>query len=171
MKNILRIISFIFIGAAILCTGCNDTFEGEIVKDNRPAVPVTYPGSTSYGFNPYYTVSFADDDFSIVISIPENAAVNITEVTNSVAGTTAINVGSLTAASSIPYVANGTAVNAKSFTINTSITEFNTKVSEASRITSAPAEGALVERAFMFRLTLSDGTTIVPVQCRIRITP
>jgi hypothetical protein len=171
MKNTLRIISFILIGASLLCTGCNDAFEGEIVKDNRPPVPVTYPGSTSYGFNPYYTVSFADDDFSIVISIPDNLDVSIAEITNSVAGTTAINVASLTAASSIPYVANGTTVNAKTYTINTSITEFNTKVAVASRITAAPAAGVLVERAFMFRLTLSDGTTVVPVQCRIRITP
>lgn len=156
---------------ALISLSCASEFEGEIVRDHRPAIPVTFNGATSHGFNPYYTVSYATGTFTITVSIPENSSKKIKEVSNIVAGATSINVASLTAASSIQYLDQIAQVNGTTFVLTTSIDEFNTKVPASARVTTAPAAGALVERAFMFRLVMDDDSVIVPVQCRIRITP
>jgi len=172
MKNFrlyINIISLAFLAIAVL--GCNDDFEGEIVKDSRPEIPVTFDGATTVGFNPYYTVSYADGNIVLTLSIPDNSSMNIKEVSNIVAGATSINVASITAGSSIQYLPGPATVNGKTYTLTTNITEFNTKVPASARITAAPAAGVLTERAFMFRLVMDDGSLIVPVQCRIRITP
>jgi hypothetical protein len=44
-------------------------------------------------------------------------------------------------------------------------------VPASARITAAPAAGTFTERAFMFLLTMQDDSQIIPVQCRIRVTP
>lgn len=150
---------------------CSDDFEGEIVRDNKPEIPVLFTGSTSAGFNPYYTISYAAGTFSITLTIPETSRLKIKEISRVVGGATSINVSSLTAATSIQYIDAPVAVNGYSFTLNSSITEFNSKVPAAASINAAPAAGALVERAFMFQLVMDDNSVIVPVQCRIRITP
>ncbi|MCW5909755.1 MAG: hypothetical protein KIT62_01715 [Cyclobacteriaceae bacterium] len=152
----------------LLLVSCNDEFEGEIVRDNIPATPVTFEGTTTYGFNPYYTVSYAGNNFSITLKIPDNSPVKIKEVSNIVAGATSINAASLGDAKQ--YLTTAAAVNGTTYTLTTSITEFNSRAI-SSPVTAAPAAGALVERAFMFKLTMEDNSIIVPVQCRIRITP
>jgi len=50
-----------------LIVSCADKWE--IVKDNRPDIPVTFVGATTNGFNPYYTVLYAADSFFITLSI------------------------------------------------------------------------------------------------------
>lgn len=153
----------------MVTVSCTDKWE--IVKDSLPEIPVTFDGSTSNGFNPYYTVSYAGNSFTITLSIPQTSKHQIKEVTNVVAGTTAINVSTLTAASSIQYLAAPAQVNGYTYTLTTSITEFNTKVTGSTKITTSPAAGTFAERAFMFKLTMDDDSTIIPVQCRIRVTP
>jgi len=171
MKKYMKFLNLLLLVATpLVLASCDDEFEGEIVKDNKPAVPVTFEGATTVGFSPYYEVSFASGNISIVMSIPDNASVDIAEVSNVVAGATSINVASLNGTAG-QYFTGPVAVNGKTFTLNTTIAEYNTKVTGAARILTAPAAGALVERAFMFRLTMSDGSLIVPVQCRIRILP
>lgn len=166
MKNAIRV----FIGLlTVAITACGDKWE--VVKDNRPDIPVIFDGSTSAGFNPYYNVSYATGTISITLSIPKDAKHKIKEVTNIVAGTTSINVASITATTSVQYLAAPAAVGGTTYTLTSSITEFNTKVPASAKITAAPALGALVERAFMFKLTMDDNSTIIPVQCRIRIAP
>ena len=168
MKHfIFRLFSGLLFFASIV--SCSDKWE--IVKDNRPDIPVTFDGATSVGFNPYYTVSYAAGTFSITLSIPSDAKHKIKEVTNIVAGTTSINVTSLTAATSIQYLVAPASVDGTTYTLSTSITEFNTKVPASAKINSAPAAGTFAERAFMFKLTMDDDSTIIPVQCRIRVTP
>lgn len=153
----------------MLIVSCGDKWE--IVKDNRADIPVTFDGATTVGFNPYYSVSYAGNAFTITLSIPSSSKLKIKEVTNIVAGATSINVASITAGSSIQYLTGPASVNGTTYTLTTSITEFNTKVPSSARILSAPAAGALVERAFMIKLTMDDDSTIIPMQCRIRITP
>lgn len=169
MKNVLRI----FFGLLLITSfaSCDDEFEGEIVRDNRPEIPVTFEGATTAGFSPYYTVSYANGNFTITLRIPESSQVRIREVSNIVAGATSINVASLTAPASIQYLAAPASVNGYTYTLTSSIAEFNTKVPASARITSAPAAGALVERTFMFLLTMEDNSIIVPVPLRLRITP
>jgi hypothetical protein len=167
MKYLHKVITLLVL-ATFALSACNDEFEGEIVKDNIPLIPVTFEGSTNFGFNPYYKVSYTGDNFSITLSIPDNSTIKIKEVANVVAGATSINVASLTNAKQ--YLAGVEPVNGTTYTLSTSITEFNAKAI-SSPVTSKPAEGVLVERAFMFKLTMDDNSTIVPVQVRIRVTP
>ena len=153
----------------LFIVSCSDKWE--IVKDSRPDIPVTFDGSTSVGFNPYYSVSFAGDAFTITLSIPADAKHKIKEITNVVAGATSINVASLTAAASIQYLAAPASVDGVTYTLTTSITEYNTKVAAAAKVNSAPAPGTFTERAFMFKLTMDDDTVIIPEQVRIRVIP
>jgi hypothetical protein len=152
-----------------ILVSCGD-FEGEIVKDNLPEIPVTYEGATTVGFNPYYTVVFGTGNtpFSITLRIPDDSRLKIREVSKIVAGATSINVGSLSNNAG-SYFTTPVAVNGNTYTLSTSITEFNTKVASGDRITAAPAAGAFTERAMMIRLIMDDNSTIVPVQVRIRV--
>lgn len=169
MKNIFKLIFGLLFMVSI--SSCEDEFEGEIVRDNRPEIPVTFEGATTVGFNPYYAVSFANGNFSITLRIPENSPLRIKEVSNVVAGATSINVASLTAPASIQYLTGPAAVNGYTYTLTSSLTEFNTKVPAAARVTTAPAAGTFTERSFMFLLTMEDNSIIVPVQVRLRIQP
>lgn len=156
-----------------LLFSCDDKFEGEIVRDNKPEIPVTFDGATTVGFNPYYTVAYSGGTGAITISlsIPQNAKLKIKQVENIIAGATSINVASITSASQPQYLTAPVVVNGTTFTLNSSITEFNTKVTSGNRITAAPAAGTFTERAFMIRLRMEDDSFIIPVQCRIRVTP
>lgn len=167
MKYLHKVFILLTIGVIGL-SSCNDEFEGDVVRDNIPLIPVTFEGAATAGFNPYYMVSHAGGNFSITLKIPDNSSVKIKEVSNVVAGATSINVASLTNAKQ--YLPGPAVVNGTTYTLSTSITEFNTKAI-SSPVTTPPAEGALVERAFMFKLTMEDNSTIVPVQVRIRVTP
>jgi hypothetical protein len=152
----------------VMTVSCTDKFE--IVKDNRPEIPVTFDDATTAGFNPYYTVSYAGNAFTITLSIPQTSKHQIKEVTNIVTGTTAINASSLNGTAG-QYLTAPAAVNGYAYTLTTSITEFNTKVAGSTKITTSPAAGTFAERAFMFKLTMDDDSVIIPVQCRIRVTP
>jgi hypothetical protein len=171
----MRYYTNILMGLLLILTvvSCNDKFEGEIVKDNRPAIPVTFDGATTNGFNPYYTVAYSAGTgaITITLSIPADSKLKIKQVENIIAGATSINVASITTTSQLQYLASPVAVNGTTFTLNSTITEFNTKVTTANRITAAPAPGAFTERAFMIRLRMDDDSFIIPVQCRIRVTP
>ncbi len=171
MKNYSKVFFGILLSISLI--SCSDTFVGEIVKDNRPEIPVTFDGASTVAFNPYYTVAYTAGTgaFSIKITIPADARLKIKQVENIVAGATSINVASITAASSIQYIATPAVVNGSSYTLNSTLTEFNTKVASSAKITAAPAAGAFTERAFMIRLRMEDDTFIIPVQCRIRVTP
>lgn len=149
---------------------CDDEFEDDLVKDNRPAVPVTFPGATTYGFNPYYTVPLSGSKMiEIQLAIPDNSPVNIQEITKVVGGGTAVNAGTLNTGTSLiksPIAANG-----KSATFSISFDEYNRAVTAANRIPATVTSGALVERAFMFSLLMDDGSVVIPTQVRIRLVP
>ncbi|MVT06859.1 hypothetical protein [Chitinophaga tropicalis] len=169
MKKIIN--KIVLAAAAVLTfglTACDKDFTDDLVKDNQPDIPVTFTGATTYGFNPYYTVNInGTGEIKITLEIPGSSAVTIKEVAAVTAGTTAINVASLGAPN---YVTAPVSVNGTTYTLTTSLTEYNSKVPASARVTAASITGAFLERAFMFKLTMSDNTEIVPVQCRIRFT-
>lgn len=166
MKYCLKIFAVLF--AAVTVISCDDAFEGEIVKDNVAEIPVMFDGAITEGFNPYYYVSYSNGNFAITLSIPEDSPLKIKEVTNVVAGTTAINVASLSNAKQ--YLPAPVAVDGYTYTLTTTLAEFNAKAISGA-VTAPPAAGALTERAFMFQLKMEDDSKIVPVQLRIRVTP
>jgi len=178
--NILKAVPVLIV--TFLAASCSGDFDDNLVKDNLPAIPVTYDGATTAGFNPYYAVPYQGGNATITITmkIPETSKVKIKEVTKVIAGITGINAGGLTSqdpAIVLPsYITSPIASSdGYSVTLTTSLSEFNTKVptsgSNKANITTAPAAGAFTERAFMFLLTMEDDSQIIPMQCRIRVTP
>lgn len=157
--------------AALIFSGCSDEFKDDLVRDNKPEVPVTFEGATTTGFNPYYTVSQAAGTFTITLKIPENSPSKIKQISKVVAGNTSINVASLSGTSG-QYFAAPIDVNDYSYTFTTSVAYFDTKVPASARIVSnaLPAGSTFKERAFMFQLLMDDDSIIIPVQLRLRVT-
>jgi hypothetical protein len=179
MKNIYRILTFVAcIGLFTQCEPDGE-FDHPINQDNFPDVPVLFPGSTTFGANPYYQVAFQAGaaPITINVSIPTDAPLKIKEITKVIAGTTSITPGNVTTASVANYLAAPIVVNGTTATISTSLTEFNTKMPTASRVTQAAVDAAAVntpatpyvERAFMLLITLEDNTTIITQQVRLRV--
>ncbi|MEQ8423410.1 MAG: hypothetical protein RIA63_01790 [Cyclobacteriaceae bacterium] len=171
MKNLIKIFTLFLV--SVLIVSCDDEFDGKYVRDSIPEVPIIFEGATTVGFNPYYTISFgAGSAINVTVTVPAGAPLQIKQINNIVAGATSLNVASL-AGTSGQYLAAPVAVNGTSYTLSTTIAEWNSKVSAASgKITSGPTGTALYnERALMFSLTMSDDSVIIPVQCRIRVLP
>jgi len=171
---------FLLLGLLAAGTACDDQFEDDLVRDNRPEVPVTFPGATTVGFNPYYTASLKDTAavttgtgpvLTIQMSIPENSGRNIQEITKIVVGGTAINAGSVSNPRVAAY-AGPVPVGGTSATYTTDVRNFYLR---AGRLSAAERQtvqgGGYAERALMFLVTLDDGSQIVPVQLRVRFTP
>ncbi|HZY79385.1 MAG TPA: hypothetical protein VFE50_07680 [Cyclobacteriaceae bacterium] len=168
MKKIYQYIFIVF--AAVSLVSCDKDFEDDLVRDNRPEIPVTFTGATTYGFNPYYTVQYASNaQISFTLSIPADKGRKIVRLKKITAGGTALLPGSLYDATAA-YAAN-VSVDGTQVTFSTTLSEFNTKMAAANRVTAAPAAGTFTERAFMFLIVLDDNTEIVPVQCRLRFVP
>jgi hypothetical protein len=179
MKNLYRILTLVI--AVSLFSQCADDgdYDHPINRDNIPAVPILFTGATTYGGNPYYQVAFASGAaaFSITISVPDDSPLKIKEITKMIAGTTSVTPGNVTTASVANYLTAPISVNGTTTTINSSLTEFNLKVATASRVTQALVDAAAtstpatpyVERAFLFLVTLEDGSTIITEQVRLRV--
>lgn len=165
MKNIV-FKSFLVLALSVACFSCKKDDElNELVRDNRPAVPVTFPGATTFGFNPYIETSIAAGGrITFTLSIPASSGRTIREITKVAAGATDINASDLNSPSyiSAPIPGNGTTA-----VFTTTIAEFRTR-----RTTVPTAPVALPnfrEIAFIFLVTLDDGTQIVTQQVRVRI--
>jgi hypothetical protein len=166
----------------LMLSACADDgeYDHPIVKDRKPEIPVLFSGATTYGANPYYETTLSGTGaIQITISIPTSSPLKIKEITKMIAGATGITPGNVNTASVANYLSGPIAVDGYETTISTSVSEFNSKVAATARVTptvtpatatSIPA-GGYAERAFMFLVTLEDGTTIIPQQLRIRVTP
>lgn len=161
---------FVLVLSAAIWISCDDEFTDDIVKDNKPEVPVTFTGATTFGFNPYYSVSVAGTGaIAITMEIPASSGHTIKQIRKITAGGTGLTPGSLLDATAA-YASNIT-VDATTVTFNTTLAEFNSKMAAGNRVTTPIAANTFVERAFMFAITLDDDTEIIPVQCRIRFVP
>jgi len=150
--------------------GCKDDLEyGPLVRDNRPAVPVTFPNATTFGGNPFIEVSTAaNTPIEFTLSIPASTGRTIKEITRVVGGTTAINPASLNTTANLfqqaPIPATGTTAK-----FSTTLAAFRTRYPTVS-VTPGTATVPR-EIAFMFLVTLDDNTQIVTQQVRARINP
>jgi hypothetical protein len=168
MKKAFQFI--VLVMSSMAWISCDDEFTDDLVKDNKPEVPVTFAGATTHGFNPYYTVSKASGTIAITLEIPESSGRSIKAIRKVTAGATGLTPGSLL--DNTTAYASNISVNATSFTFTTSITEFDAKMTvPANRVPATIAAGTFAERAFMFAVVLDDDTEIIPVQCRIRFVP
>lgn len=180
MKNVYKVLAFVAcIGFFGQCANDGE-YDHPINQDNMPEVPVLFTGAKTFGANPYYQVAFQGGAaaVTITISVPESSPLKIKEITKMIAGATSITPANVTSATVANYLAAPVAVNGTSTTINTTLTEYNSKVAAAARVTQANVDAAAastpatpyVERAFMFLVTLEDGSTIITQQCRLRVT-
>ncbi|AOM76511.1 hypothetical protein [Pedobacter steynii] len=160
MKKIYMIlVLFLTIGM----TGCEKEY-GQFYKDNLPETPVTFPGTTTYGFNPYISMSIADLNapLKFTLAIPDNSPRSIKEITKVLGGATAIQPGGVANAK---YITTPIAGNGKTAVFQTTLAAFKASSEANSKLVVANGE-----IAFMFLVTLDNGETIIPVQVRVRLT-
>ncbi|WP_020605561.1 hypothetical protein [Spirosoma spitsbergense] len=169
MKNkIIRMLLLALLaGGGFSCK--DDLVYSDLVQDRRPAVPVTFPGTTTFGFNPYITSSLAAGGaIQFTLSIPASSGRTIKEITKVVGGATGINVGTLntatatTAFNTAPIPGNGTTA-----VFTTTIAAVKTKYPTVSIVPAALPN--FTEIQFLFLVTLDDGTQIVPEPVRVRV--
>ncbi|QHV99458.1 hypothetical protein [Spirosoma endbachense] len=170
MKNIIinLLLLALVAGSSFSCK--DDQVYSDLVRDNRPAVPVTFPGATTYGFNPYITSSLAAGGaIQFTLSIPATSGRTIKEITKVVGGATGINVATLNAATATtaynpaPIAGSGTTA-----VFTTTIADFKKKYPTVPT-TPATQANTFTEIQFLFLVTLDDGTQIVPEPVRVRI--
>lgn len=167
MKNIFLIFMLL---ATVTLSSCEKEYD-TFYSDNRPAVPVTFPGATTYGFNPYITHSISSGgNIEFTLSIPASSGRTIKEITRVAAGGTSVNAGSLnpTTATGAPvanYIDAPIPGNGTTATFTTTLEEFSSKSTANAKLVAAGNE-----LAFMFLVTLDNNETIIPVQVRVRLT-
>ncbi|MCY7356258.1 MAG: hypothetical protein LH609_02085 [Rudanella sp.] len=160
---------FLLATLAIANIACKDDLVySELVRDNRPAVPVTFSNAQTFGGNPWIDVSVAGGGaIKFDLSIPAGSGRTIKEITTVVGGATGINAGTLNAAAAkinaAPIPGSG---NKSTFTYT--LADFARKFPAVSIV---PATNPLSPReiAFIFLVTLDDNTQIVTQQVRARI--
>jgi len=148
----------------------DDLIYSELVRDNRPAVPVTFPNAQTFGANPWIDVSVAGGGaIRFDLSIPAGTGRTIREITTVAGGATGINVGSLNSAAAklntAPIPGSGTTAS-----FATTLAAFRVRF-PAVNVTPATNPLSPREIAFIFLVTLDDNTQIVTQQVRARIAP
>lgn len=162
MKNIIgKFIGLFFI--VLLATSCEKEYS-EFYSDNRPEIPVTFPGAVTHGFNPYKTVSIGSGDIEFTIEIPANSGRSISQITKITGGATALNAASLRN-NTANYISAPISGNGNTAVFSTTLSEFASKSSANAELVQVGAE-----IAFMFLIRLDNDQEIIPVQARIRIT-
>ncbi|WP_041257862.1 hypothetical protein [Fibrella aestuarina] len=168
-KTIIK--SLLLVALVTANFACKDDLQyGPLVRDNRPAVPVTFTGATTFGGNPYIEVSAAGaGTIRYTLSIPQSSGRTIKEITRVAGGGTAVNAASLNTASAIintaPIAGNGTTA-----VFETTLAAFKAKFTGVSTTPSANPYTPS-EIAFIFLVTLDDNTQIVTQQVRARLIP
>lgn len=148
----------------------DDLIYSELVRDNRPAVPVTFPGSTTFGANPFIETSVAGGGIvKFTLSIPAESGRTIKEITKVAGGATGVNPASLNTASAVynttPITGTGTTA-----VFQTTLADFAKKYPTVSIVASTTPLSPR-EIAFIFLVTLDNGDQIVTQQVRARVIP
>ncbi|WP_080053903.1 hypothetical protein [Spirosoma aerolatum] len=170
MKKILLnlLLLAVVAGGSFSCK--DDLVYSDLVRDNRPAIPVTFPGTTTYGFNPFIISSLAaGGPIQFTLSIPASSGRTIKEITKVLGGGTGITIGNLnsgtyatTLLNSAPIAGSGTTA-----VFTTTIADFKKKYPSVA--TAPVALPNYTEIQFLFLITLDDGTQIIPEPVRVRI--
>ncbi|GHE37549.1 hypothetical protein [Sphingobacterium griseoflavum] len=161
--------SILFTLVAVFFSACEKSYT-ELYSDNRPAIPVTFEGATTHGFNPFIEVPISQDNFSLTMVIPQGSGRQIREISRVLGGATNINAGGVRAATyiSAPIPGNGNRV-----VFDTSVTAFRASSAANNTLVQNFLNNAALTRleiAFMFLVTLDDGQQIIPVQARVFLT-
>ncbi|HVG41340.1 MAG TPA: hypothetical protein VM888_06990 [Chitinophagaceae bacterium] len=163
-----KICSITFVGLLIFFLSCKKTEGFTSLTDSPAAVPVTVANVYDYLPTPTVKASKAENKITITLQIPVESGRTIKEVNRIAASTTA----NYTAIVSGTTVGTGTsqlwsntpiAVNATSYTFNTTFDEYKTKTAT----TAQPASSSLLARDFYFQLTLDNGESIVTQNIRV----
>lgn len=161
---------FLLATLALSSFACKDDLVySDLVRDNRPAVPVTFPGTTTYGFNPFVLTSLsAGGKIEFTLSIPSTSGRTIKEITKVVGGGTGINIGTLnTATATTAFNTTPIAGSGMTVVFSTTIADFKKKYPTVA--TTPVALPNYTEIQFIFLVTLDDGTQIIPQPVRARI--
>ncbi len=156
-KHIFQLFLFC---SVVWFSACDDDY-GQFLEDNRPAVPVTFPNATTYGFSPFIEVPISDGTIQFTMEVPQESGLSITQI-NQVAGGFNVNVGDLDASSAenpaVLYQSDPIPGSGNQATFTTSIAEMNQAISDTIAVED--------ELQFIFEIQLSDGQVIVPTQTR-----
>ncbi len=159
-KNKFRIPAILTVIIASMI-GCTKQEIGPLM-DIRPAVSVTVTNAVAFRPDPTVVTSkAAGGNIQIILSIPANSGRTIKEITKIAANTsyTAIQSTGTTGF----YISAPIAVNSTTATFNTTLAEY---VVKAPGVIPANTNTELARR-FYFKLTLDDGTDIIPFPVRV----
>jgi hypothetical protein len=168
MKKIIinLLLLALFAGSSFSCK--DDLVYSDLVQDRRPAVPVTFPGTTTFGFNPFIVTSIAGGGpIQFTLSIPASSGRTIKEITKVVGGATSINVATLNAATATTAFMAAIPGSGTMATFTTTLAAFKTKYPAVS--TTPAALPNFTEIQFLFLVTLDDGTQIITEPVRVRV--
>lgn len=160
MNRIFKGLAFIFF-AVTISTGCKKQTDGPLM-DIRPVVPVIIQNAVDYRPDPTVTTSKAGGGaIKIILTLGGNSGRTIKEITKIAASTsyTAIQSTGTTGF----YIAAPIAVNATSYTFNTTVAEY---VSKGPGVIPGFTNSELAKR-FYFMLTLDDGSVVVTQPVRV----
>lgn len=160
MNKTYKALSFLLL-IVTMGTSCKkEAFNG--LSDVRPAVPVLVTNAIDYRPDPTVSTSkAAGGNITITMSLAQNSGRTIKEITKVAASTSYAAIQS-TGTTGF-YTTAPIAVNATSFTFNTTVAEYVTK---GPGVVPASTNSELAKR-FYFLLTLDDGSIVIPQPVRV----
>jgi len=190
MKRIYKVLILLSMAGFLSQCAQDGDYVHPINHDNIPVVPILFSNAATVGGNPYVVTAWGTTsggavtpdpgpttNIDLVISVAADSPTKIREITKMIGGATSVTPGILQTRAN--YLAAPVAVNGTTVTISTNLNAYNTKpttvVPAGERVTAAninalTAAAPYTERAFMFLVTLEDGSTAVTQQFRLRIT-
>lgn len=169
MKKILRNLSVLVIIISLASCKKQD-FNG--LSDVRPAVPVTVTNAVDYRPEPTVATSLsAGGAIQIILAIPANSGRTIKEITRIAIATTYTKIQGTTGL----WNTSPIAVNATSYTFNTSLAEYTAKGGGAvpgagiTPSTISTTTGTETTNRFYFMLTLDDGSVVISEAVRVLV--
>lgn len=165
MKHIVKNISGVLL-AVVLFTSCDK--ETGPLTDIRPAVPVTVNNAIAYRPEPTVSTTLAATDsiINIVLSIPASSKRTIAAISKVALTTSYTQIQSTGTTGFYPY---GTVtLGGTTATFKTSIREYFLFKPVSGSNPAAAANKELTNR-YYFKVTLDDGTIIIPEAVRVLV--
>jgi hypothetical protein len=164
MKKNIKSLLLLIVTAVVMVSCKKDDFNG--LSDVRPAVPVTVTNAIDYRPEPTVSTSISGGGaIQIILAIPASTGRTIKEITRIAASTTYTKVQGTTGL----YNAAPIAVNATTYTFNTTLAEYVVK-GPGTIPTVSTTVGTELANRFYFMITLDDGTVVIPESVRVLVT-